>query len=590
LTTLHCDAHRIIDDGPVDGVIRISSSHVQYSQGDLVIPDFTEKEMVDGEATFTNVKPGRALVQIHWGFNSMVSIRVSIPDTDEITLSKLALQDYDLEPNIVSEVTKQATNAEKALADTQQGLDDTTIQANLATQARNRAVSAAEAANTSKQTTNSYVKTVETHIETVLGYLGDTEAARDAAKGYSESASAEASRAAEKAQAAAQSETNSANSADAATQAANDSAESSQTASGAAETASASLSEVQSIEDSLKALMADTESWNDVQYALEQVDSDIASAMESVKQEILGGVGPAYDTLQELADAFQGNQSAITALTDQIAGKAPKDHTHTPDDIEGTSTGIGYEAAGLRLVKTNSAGFFNIGGDPKLEAHPTRKKYVDRRVDEKAGKGHKHTIQDTNGLQEALDGKSPTGHEHAWGEISGKPEIPVTDVGYNTRHADDPPSDYPAGVSWAMSTGGSRGWDEAIAADVPDYEDSGFVMILTMKNPSYPMSTTQLVFSYDNEHRPVYLRKHYGTEVGWGPFRSLTDDGHTHEISEVNGLQEKLENINPDVGISDVTGLQPALQAKVEGMGIRFIQVVTRVPNPPNAETLYIVM
>lgn len=53
-------------------------------------------------------------------------------------------------------------------------------------------------------------------------------------------------------------------------------------------------------------------------YSSQKVDSQITAAKQSVKNDLLGGAGEAYDTLKELADALVTNKDAITALQ-QIA-------------------------------------------------------------------------------------------------------------------------------------------------------------------------------------------------------------------------------------------------------------------------------
>ena len=46
---------------------------------------------------------------------------------------------------------------------------------------------------------------------------------------------------------------------------------------------------------------------------------------------LVGGADEAYNTLKKLQDELKGNDDAVTALTNQIAGKADKDHNH--DDV-----------------------------------------------------------------------------------------------------------------------------------------------------------------------------------------------------------------------------------------------------------------
>ena len=137
-----------------------------------------------------------------------------------------------------------------------------------------------------------------------------------------------------------------------------------------------------------------------------------------------------------------------------------------------------------------------------------------------------------------LANKSDKGHTHAWSSISGRPDIPVTDVGYRIRWAEHVPNLYPAGVSVAMSAT-EQGWGAALAVGNPDYVDDGFVVILTIRNGRYDQSAIQMVYSYTNVTRPVYIRKYNGEADGWSNFRKLSDDGHKHSIADINGAASK---------------------------------------------------
>lgn len=173
----------------------------------------------------------------------------------------------------------------------------------------------------------------------------------------------------------------------------------------------------------------------------------------------------------------------------------------------------------------------------ELEKNETERAALATTIGKKADKGHKHAISDTSGLQAALDGKAGAGHKHDWADITG---TPPTDLGYDKMHAEDSYSEYPVGFSYAMSNAMSHGWNETIRKDVPDAPTDGFVTIQTMRHLDYEGSTVQHVYSYNNTHRPIYVRKWYNSESGWGPFRSLTDDGHTHSVGEIRGADEAL--------------------------------------------------
>lgn len=463
-----------------------------------------------------------------------------------------------------------------------------------------------------------------TYREGSKGHREASEAARDlseAAQALSEQFrdSAKAHR-----EAAATSESNAASSASAASTDANKAKGSATEAAGEVAKATEIRGQVEVIETALRALMEDTEAWQDVSFALESVDGRISTGMQQVKNDILGGVGPAFDTLLELAEALGENADAIGTLTNELAKKADKDHTHKSADI----TDAYYFTGGSmkdRVVKTYTDGHIFSASDPDRAEHLARKAYVDAEVAKKANVSHTHVISDTSGLQTALDGKAPSSHvhsisdvdgleaqlaaraaeehkhvsaditdasyqiganavagrlvvanpsdgdiyrygtaepgnsaalvnkfyvdrevnkkansshTHSWSDITG--DSP-TDLGYNVVTADDTPGDFPAGFSYGMSNGVTRGWNEAIQEGVPEASASSFVMVETKRHKNYSGSTVQVVYSYNNEHRPVYIRNWNHSDSVWGPFRASTADGHTHSISEVTGLQEALD-------------------------------------------------
>ena len=141
----------------------------------------------------------------------------------------------------------------------------------------------------------------------------------------------------------------------------------------------------------------------------------------------------------------------------------------------------------------------------------------------------------TDQLNAAIGNKADKSHSHTWASITGRPNIPVTDVGYRIRWADHAPDLYPAGVSVSMSAT-EQGWGAALAASIPDFVDEYFWVILTIRNGNYAQSATQMVFSYTNVTRPVYIRKYNGAAAGWSNFRKLSDDGHKHTVSDISDL------------------------------------------------------
>ena len=99
-----------------EGVVKISAADIQYTGGTLMLPEYHEQELVSGSTTITGVTPGKVVISIHWGVNRTATFRVFVPDTTEITLAELALQKYDTDPAVVSQVADAALRAEDAAA------------------------------------------------------------------------------------------------------------------------------------------------------------------------------------------------------------------------------------------------------------------------------------------------------------------------------------------------------------------------------------------------------------------------------------------------------------------------------------------
>lgn len=67
-------------------------------------------------------------------------------------------------------------------------------------------------------------------------------------------------------------------------------------------------------------------------YSSQKVEAKITVAKQSVKDDLLGGAGEAYDTLKELADALVTNKDAITALQQIAQGHVQFDKAQSLND------------------------------------------------------------------------------------------------------------------------------------------------------------------------------------------------------------------------------------------------------------------
>ena len=262
----------------------------------------------------------------------------------------------------------------------------------------------------------------------------------------------------------------------------------------------------------------------------------IRAEIEARIADLVDGAPDALNTLREIAELASSNKTVQEQLTEAIAGKADKTHTHSQSQVTGLSTALGKKADKTHTHETSQVvGLDNALAGKADKAHTHAQGDISglsTSLSNKADKTHTHSQSQITGLSTALSGKADKSHTHAWSSITGRPDVPVTDVGYRIRTAEDDPSAYPAGVSISMSAG-DQGWTDALRADDPDYVYDGFVVILTIRNGSYTQSAYQMVYSYTSVTRPVYIRKYNGTGNGWSTFRKLSDDGHTHVSADI---------------------------------------------------------
>lgn len=77
---------------------------------------------------------------------------------------------------------------------------------------------------------------------------------------------------------------------------------------------------ITALQERLNSIINDTTASTNTVYSSSKVASEITKAKQEVKDDLLGGAGTAYDTLNELAELIESNQDAITALQNLAAG------------------------------------------------------------------------------------------------------------------------------------------------------------------------------------------------------------------------------------------------------------------------------
>lgn len=110
-------------------------------------------------------------------------------------------------------------------------------------------------------------------------------------------------------------------------------------------------------------------------YSSQKVEAKITAAKQSVKDDLLGGAGEAYDTLKELADALVTNKDAITALQQIALGHVQFDKAQSLNDEQKKQAraNIGalsaaVEKSGIALDTLTEEGSYVVTGATGLPA------------------------------------------------------------------------------------------------------------------------------------------------------------------------------------------------------------------------------
>ena len=116
MTTLVCDAGDVLGIGPAEGMVRLSAHEPRATsnRNKVILPEFRDKKMVNGRATFDNVQPGNVVVQVFWGTNRTATIRTRVPESGTHNLAALITQTGNADPVFAASAAVQAAaRAEK---------------------------------------------------------------------------------------------------------------------------------------------------------------------------------------------------------------------------------------------------------------------------------------------------------------------------------------------------------------------------------------------------------------------------------------------------------------------------------------------
>lgn len=91
---------------------------------------------------------------------------------------------------------------------------------------------------------------------------------------------------------------------------------------------------ITALQERLNSIINDTTVSTNTVYSSSKVVSEITKAKQEVKDDLLGGAGTAYDTLNELAELIESNQDSITALQNLAAGHVKYDDAQELTDAQ----------------------------------------------------------------------------------------------------------------------------------------------------------------------------------------------------------------------------------------------------------------
>ena len=320
-----------------------------------------------------------------------------------------------------------------------------------------------------------------------------------------------------------------------------------------------------------------------------QVDARVQVGVDS----IIGQAPGTLDTLQELADALGNDPNFATTITNQIAGKADKAHTHVATDITdssavGRSVLAASTAAAARsaigagtssLTVGTTAGTAKAGNYHPTWAQVTGKPDAFNPVD------HSHAITDVTGLEDALDAKvettdtrlsnarTPLAHTHPWGDITGAPSTYAPSA---HTHAWGDITGKPTTFAPTIGTTAST----AVAGNDPRLTNARTPTAHTHATSEITGLDTALAGKASTSHT------HAWGEVTGKP-STFAPSAHTHTTAQVTGLDTALAgkaNSSHTHTIAQVTGLQDALDVP----GNPSIQHVSELPGSPDPGVLYV--
>ena len=266
----------------------------------------------------------------------------------------------------------------------------------------------------------------------------------------------------------------------------------------------------------------------------------LRAEIEARIADLVDGAPDALNTLREIAELASSNKTVQEQLTEAIAGKADKVHTHSQSQVTGLSTALNNKADKTHTHETSQV----VGLDNALAG--------------KADKAHTHAQSDITGLSAALNGKANTSHTHTQAQVAGLSTALNGKANASHTHTTSHISDYPGHVVFIGSDSYGK---------IP-VRESDSDNLRTGSSPTEPYHVTSKQY-VDREVAKKANTSHthttaditnFATELG-----KKANTSHTHTQAQVTGLSTALSgkaDKSHTHAISDVTGLQAELDSK----------------------------
>ena len=148
----------------------------------------------------------------------------------------------------------------------------------------------------------------------------------------------------------------------------------------------------------------------------------LRAEIEARIADLVDGAPDALNTLREIAELASSNKTVQEQLTEAIAGKADKVHTHSQSQVTGLSTALNNKADKTHTHETSQVvGLDNALAGKADKAHTHAQSDItglSTSLSNKADKTHTHSQSQVTGLSTALSGKANTSHKHTTADIT----------------------------------------------------------------------------------------------------------------------------------------------------------------------------